>query len=57
MGKKLKRSNNAMLGGVAAGVAEYFGIDVTLTRIIWALLICSGFGLLIYLVCWLIMPK
>lgn len=57
MGKKLKRSNNAMLGGVAAGVAEYFGIDVTLTRIIWALLICSGFGLLLYLVCWLIMPK
>ena len=57
MGKKLRRSNNAMLGGVAAGVAEYFGIDVTLTRIIWALLICSGFGLLIYLVCWLIMPK
>ncbi len=57
MGKKLRRSNNAMLGGVAAGVAEYFGIDVTWTRIIWALLICSGFGLLLYLVCWLIMPK
>lgn len=57
MGKQLRRSKNAILGGVAAGVAEYFGIDATLVRIIWALLILSGVGLFVYLVCWLIMPK
>jgi phage shock protein PspC (stress-responsive transcriptional regulator) len=56
--KKLKRSSDAMIAGVAAGVAEYFGLDVTLVRIIWAILtIFGGAGLIAYLICWILMPK
>jgi len=32
--KKLTRSNNRMLAGVCAGLADYFGWDVTIVRII-----------------------
>jgi len=56
--KKLKRSSNAMIGGVAAGVAEYMDLDPTLVRVICAAsLIFAGFGLWAYIICWLIMPK
>lgn len=46
------------IAGVCAGVAEFFGIDVTLVRIIWlaAVLLC-GSGLFAYLICWIVMPK
>lgn len=33
--KKLTRSNNRMLAGVCAGLADYFGWDVTVVRIIY----------------------
>ena len=39
MGKELKRSKDKMLFGVAAGIAEYLEIDVTIVRIVWALLV------------------
>lgn len=56
--KKLKRSSNKMIAGVAAGVAEYLGIDVTVVRIIWAIcVIFGGAGLIAYLICWLLMPQ
>ena len=38
MEKKLYKSNqNKMLDGVCGGIAEYFGIDPTVVRLIWAL--------------------
>ena len=40
--KKLYKSNNRMICGVCAGVAEYFGIDPTIVRLIWAALALSG---------------
>ena len=60
MDKKLTKSKDKKLGGVCAGIAEYFGWDPTWVRLGYALLtICSiGFpGLLVYLVFWLIMPE
>ncbi len=58
MSKQLKRSSNAMIAGVAAGVAEYLEIDVTLTRIIWvAVTLMGGAGILAYLICLLLMSK
>ncbi len=40
-------------------MAEYTGIPVALVRAIWFLLLLPGGvpGLVLYLVCWLIMPK
>ena len=35
--KKLYKANTGkMLDGVCAGFAEYFGIDPTLVRVVWA---------------------
>lgn len=59
MNKKLKRSKNQLVAGVCAGIAEYFGWDVTLVRVAYAILsiVSAGFpGLLIYIACWVIMP-
>ena len=61
MSKKLYRSTtDRKLTGVLGGVAEYFGMDATLIRIIFVLLlIFTGFmpmGL-IYLVAIFVMPK
>ena len=47
MEKKLYRSNtNKMLCGVCGGIGEYFNIDPTIVRLIWAIFICSGPGIL-----------
>lgn len=58
MQKRLTRSaSDKKIAGVCAGVANYFGIDPTIVRIVWAVLFFfAGAGLLLYLVCWLLMP-
>jgi phage shock protein PspC (stress-responsive transcriptional regulator) len=47
-----------MVAGVCAGIAEYFGWDVTLVRVIVAVVavITGGAGLLAYLAAWAIIP-
>lgn len=57
--KKLTRSSNKILAGVCGGIAEYFDVDPTLIRVIYAVLsvFTTGFpGLLLYLILMLIMP-
>ncbi len=58
-GKKLYRNPyDRIIGGVASGMADYFGIGVTPMRIIWLLaLLFSGVGVLLYLIFWIILPK
>lgn len=59
MEKKLKRSTNKMLAGVCGGIAEYFEVDPTIIRVVYAALsiFTTGFpGLLLYLILMLIMP-
>ena len=59
MQKKLKRSQNKMISGVCAGIAEYFEFDPTLVRIAYVLLsiFSAGFpGLLLYIILAIIMP-
>ena len=59
MGKKLYRNKkDQKIAGVCAGLAEYLNIDVTVVRLIWALLIlCAGSGLWAYIICALIIPE
>ena len=60
MERKLRRSHDQMIAGVCAGLGEYFGIDVTLTRVGFALLslLSAGFpGTLVYVILWIVMPK
>ncbi len=55
----VRRRDDRMLAGVCAGVARYLGIDVTVVRVIWAVVsvITGGAGVLAYLVAWAIIPN
>ena len=58
--KKLYRASkkDSMIGGVCAGVAEYFDIDPTLVRLGWILFTAlGGAGLLAYLIAWIVIPR
>jgi phage shock protein PspC (stress-responsive transcriptional regulator) len=60
MDKKLVRlSSDKKLGGVCAGLAHFFGMDVTITRLAYLVLtIVTGSLLLwIYLILWLVLPQ
>ena len=54
----VRTRDGRMLAGVCAGVADYLGLDVTLARVIWAVVsvITGGAGVLAYLVAWIIIP-
>jgi phage shock protein C len=56
--KKLTRNlDNNILGGVCSGMATYFNIDISVMRILWALAaILGGWGILLYLICWIVIP-
>lgn len=61
MEKKLLRSNtNRMIAGVCGGIGEYFNVDPTLIRVIYACLsiFTVGFpGLILYLILLILMPS
>ena len=59
MTKRLYRSQSgAMLGGVCAGLSKYLSIDVVWIRLFFVLLaITSGFGFLVYLILWVVVPR
>ena len=52
--------SEAKIAGVCAGFARYFGLDVTLVRVLWVVLTVFPvpfFGLVSYIVAWIVMPK
>lgn len=57
--KQLTRSNNRMIAGVCSGIADYFGWDVTLVRILYVLatFFTAFSGGIVYLILWLVMPR
>jgi phage shock protein C len=57
--KVLERSRNGrMVAGVCSGLADYFGWDVTLVRVIVAVVsvITGGAGVVAYLAAWALIP-
>ncbi len=56
--KKLYRiPEEGMIGGVCAGLGEYFSTDPTIIRLIFVLLTLAGLsGVLIYIIMWIIVP-
>jgi phage shock protein PspC (stress-responsive transcriptional regulator) len=49
-----------MIAGVCAGMADYFGVDIVLMRLIWVLLTIAGAiigGVILYVAAWVIMPE
>ena len=57
--KKLYLSNvDKKICGVCGGIAEYFGIDSTIIRVIWAVLaLAYGTGLLAYIIAAMVIPR
>lgn len=58
--RRLYRSGkNRILGGVCGGVAEYFKMDPTLIRILWAIIVFfpPGLGILMYILFWIFVPR
>jgi phage shock protein C len=57
--RKLYRSKtNRKLAGICGGLAEYFGVDATLIRVLFVLLaVLGGSGLVLYLAMWIIVPN
>jgi phage shock protein C len=58
---RLRRSrSNRMVAGVIGGLAQYFGFDPTMARIIYVVLsvVSVAFpGILVYILLWIIMPE
>lgn len=57
--KRLTRSkSDRMVAGVASGIAQYLSVDPVVVRILFvALALFGGGGIILYLVCWLLMPE
>lgn len=57
-GRKLTKSHDRWLSGVAGGIAEYFDVDPVLVRAIFLVSIfLGGTGLLAYIILAILMPK
>ena len=57
---KLTRSkSNKMIAGVCGGIAEHFGWDPSIVRIVYAFLsIFTAFcGAIVYVILWIILPE
>ena len=53
-----RSSTDRILAGVAGGIAEYLRLDSAVVRILFiALSFAGGTGLVLYVVCWLLMPE
>ena len=59
MKKELRRSEtDVKICGVCGGIAEYFGVDSNMVRLVWiAVSLFAGSGLLLYILAAVLMPK
>ncbi len=59
-GKRLtRRTHDKILGGVCSGLADYFGVDATLVRVLTviAAIFSLGTAVVAYVVAWALMPN
>ncbi|MBQ6652397.1 MAG: PspC domain-containing protein [Prevotella sp.] len=56
--KRLLRSDERVLAGVCGGIAEYFDVDPTIVRVLYAVLtfFTAFSGIILYPILWLIIP-
>lgn len=58
--RRLTRSNNRVLAGVCGGIAEHFGWDPTVVRVVYVIgsVVSAAFpGALVYLLMWWLIPS
>jgi phage shock protein PspC (stress-responsive transcriptional regulator) len=58
MRRLYRSSTNKKIAGVCGGLAEYFGIDATVIRVIFIILLLPGGlpGIIPYFILWAVMP-
>ena len=57
-GKRLYRSSTKrMIAGVCGGLGEFFHIDPTIIRLVWALIGLTGTGIVAYIIAMIIIPS
>ncbi len=57
-GRLHRSTSDRWIAGVCGGLAEHYGWDVNVVRIVWAAtLLFGGFGVLAYIVAWIIVPQ
>ncbi len=53
-----RATRDKKIAGVCGGLAQYFGIDSTLMRLIWVgLFVIYGVGLILYFIGWVVVPR
>ena len=58
--KRLYRSiKDRKIAGVCGGMAEYFDVDPTVVRLLWALSLILGIfpSIIAYIICWVVIPE
>jgi phage shock protein C len=59
MRKLVRPRQGRKIAGVCLAVADYFGIDVTIVRLLWIVALIPGGipGILPYVICWIVIPS
>lgn len=60
VGRRLtRRSHDKMVAGVCGGIADHFGVDATVVRLLLvaAIVFGSGLGIVLYAAAWWLMPE
>lgn len=56
-GQLTRSRSQRMIAGICGGLSQHYGWDLSLTRVICALMIVfTGVGLIVYLVAWIVIP-
>ena len=57
--RRLQRNpDDKVIAGVASGVADFFGLDPTVVRVVWALtILLGGLGVIVYIILWIVVPE
>lgn len=55
--KMFRDPDKKVLGGVASGVAAFFGGDIALVRLLFVIAAFAGLGIVIYIVLWIVLPE
>jgi phage shock protein C len=56
-GKLTRSETDKKIAGVAGGMAAYFGLDPTLVRVAWIIVGLMAWGVLAYVIFWIVLPK
>jgi phage shock protein PspC (stress-responsive transcriptional regulator) len=57
MKRLYRKEEGKMICGVCNGIADYFKLDPTLIRLVWAIFGCMGGGVLAYIIAAIIIPS